>query len=363
MNPRAILLDILDLARWAPSGDNTQPWRFEIIDDQHVAVHGFDTREHCVYDLDGHASQLALGCLLENIAIAASAHGLRGEVTRRQDEPDSAPVFDVRLHSDRALDTDLLVSAIASRTVQRKTMRTAPLTPAQQAQLSAAAHPYEVLWFGSLKQRTQIARLTFDNAKIRLTIPEAFAVHRAVIEWGSRFSADKVPDQAIGASPLSLKLMRWAMQKWERIEFLNTWLGGTLAPRIELDFLPGLCCAAHAVLLAPALPLTLDDHVAAGRTVQRFWLTATHLGLQLQPEMTPLIFARYARYARIFSQKPKACAQARTLAARLDRLLGENRQPRAVFMARLGMGKQAVSARSLRLPLEQLWWAPPPAEK
>jgi nitroreductase len=21
---------ILDLARWAPSGDNTQPWRFEI---------------------------------------------------------------------------------------------------------------------------------------------------------------------------------------------------------------------------------------------------------------------------------------------------------------------------------------------
>ena len=24
---------IIELARWAPSGDNTQPWRFEIIDE------------------------------------------------------------------------------------------------------------------------------------------------------------------------------------------------------------------------------------------------------------------------------------------------------------------------------------------
>ena len=52
---------ILDLARWAPSGDNTQPWRFEISGDLQVVVHGFDTRDHCVYDLRGHASQLALG--------------------------------------------------------------------------------------------------------------------------------------------------------------------------------------------------------------------------------------------------------------------------------------------------------------
>jgi hypothetical protein len=55
------LEQILDLARWAPSGDNTQPWRFVIEADNRVAVHGRDTRDHCVYDLDGHASQVALG--------------------------------------------------------------------------------------------------------------------------------------------------------------------------------------------------------------------------------------------------------------------------------------------------------------
>ena len=60
-----VLEAILDLARWAPSGDNTQPWRFEIKDARRLVVHGFDTRAHCVYDLDGHPSQISLGALLE----------------------------------------------------------------------------------------------------------------------------------------------------------------------------------------------------------------------------------------------------------------------------------------------------------
>lgn len=50
---RNIVLQILDLARWAPSGDNTQPWRFEIVSDDSIAVHGHDTRQHVIYDFTG----------------------------------------------------------------------------------------------------------------------------------------------------------------------------------------------------------------------------------------------------------------------------------------------------------------------
>ena len=81
------VLGILDLARWAPSGDNTQPWRFEISDDYHVVIHGNDTRDHCIYDLRGHASQLALGALLETVNIAASRYGLRTEARSRPGNP------------------------------------------------------------------------------------------------------------------------------------------------------------------------------------------------------------------------------------------------------------------------------------
>ncbi len=63
------LIEVLDLARWAPSGDNTQPWRFAIEASDRVAIFGRDTRAHCVYDLDGHPSQISLGALLETIAL------------------------------------------------------------------------------------------------------------------------------------------------------------------------------------------------------------------------------------------------------------------------------------------------------
>ena len=65
MSNYGVMEQILDLARWAPSGDNTQPWRFEIIDALTVVVHGFDTRDHVVYDLDGRPSQISLGALLQ----------------------------------------------------------------------------------------------------------------------------------------------------------------------------------------------------------------------------------------------------------------------------------------------------------
>lgn len=32
MSEQSVIRQILELARWAPSGDNTQCWRFELVD-------------------------------------------------------------------------------------------------------------------------------------------------------------------------------------------------------------------------------------------------------------------------------------------------------------------------------------------
>jgi hypothetical protein len=178
-------------------------------------------------------------------------------------------------------------------------------------------------------------------------------VHRDVIEWQAQFSEDRIPSQALGASAPSLLLMRWAMRSWERIDFLNRYLAGTIAPRIELDLLPGLACGAHCVVVAKREPSRLEDYVEAGRAVQRLWLTAASLGLQFQPQYTPLVFARYARRGVQFAADAHLMVRAQAIQATLDRLLGAAVAPRAMFMGRIGAGKPA-DARSLRLPLERL---------
>ncbi|HJV00271.1 MAG TPA: nitroreductase family protein [Burkholderiaceae bacterium] len=345
---------ILDLARWAPSGDNTQPWRFEIVDARHVVVHGFDTRDHCVYDLDGHPSQMSLGALLETMRCAASLFRLSMQARRRPGLPDTQPTFDVAFASTPAAEPDPLALAIEHRSVQRRPLSTRALTPAERQALQAALPPgYHVQWLASWAQRRAMAGLLYRNAGLRLTMPEAHQVHRAVIEWGARYSNDRIPAQALGVDPLTARLMQWVMQSWGRVAFFNTWLAGTVAPRLQMDLVPALACAAHFVLVADQRPQSVDDYVAAGGAMQRFWLAAAHAGLQLQPELTPLIFARYVRDNRPFSRAPGMHARARALAEQARQLIGKQAFDDAVFMGRIGAGPPA-QARSLRLPLNTL---------
>ena len=352
------LEQILDRARWAPSGDNEQCWRFEIVDDHHIIVHGYDTRDHCVYDLDGSASQIGIGALIETMALAASLFGLRIDASRIAESPIERPLIDIRLIADPQIRADPLAAHIETRTVQRRALSSRPLTLVEKtAMAESIGEEYELVWRESPMERRRMAGLLFASAKLRLIMPEAYQVHREAIEWGAQFSNDRVPEAAVGLDPMTAVLMRWVMRSWTRVGFFNRFLAGTWMPRIQLDLIPALKCAAHFLLVAKRPPTTIDDFIAAGSAVQRLWLTATHLGLQLQPEVTPLIFARYSRNRFPFSRLPQAPVLAKRIATQLEREVGEIAAKNAVFMGRVGAGKPAI-ARSLRLSLDQLMFDP-----
>ena len=345
---------ILDLARWAPSGDNTQPWRFEVLEDEHVLVHGFDTRDKVVYDLDGRASQLALGALLETLVIAAGTEGRQARVERRPQTPETHLLFDVYFQLVPGLAPDPLARYIEKRVVQRRAMSTRPLSGAQKRTLAnSLPEGYTLNWYEGLAQRWRLARFMFDNAKVRLIVPEGYLVHSTIIEWNARYSEDRIPDQAVGVDPLTSRLMRWVMGSWARVEFFNTYLLGHLPPRIQLDLLPGLRCAAHFALSVAAPLDTVDAYIAAGRALQRFWLTATSLDLYVQPEMTPVIFTRYHRAGLCFTRQAQASGLVQGLNRRLHALLEGQAIEALFFMGRVGAGAPPL-ARSLRRPLEQL---------
>lgn len=349
----ASALRLIELGRWAPSGDNTQPWRFEILAADHLVVHGHDTRDHCVYDLDGHPSQIAIGALIETLHIAASEQSLRLQVSRRPDAPETHPTFDVWLQSAPGMAPDPLLPAVPRRSVFRRPMSTRPLRQEElQALCGAMPDGYSLRWFADGVDRWRMATLMFANAKLRLTMREAYEVHRSIIDWGQRFSEDRVPDQALGVDALTLRIMRWALGDWRRVAFSNRWLAGTLAPRLQMDLAPSLLCAAHVAITAEQEPRTIDDYVAAGRAVQRLWLTATGFGLQHQPEMTPLIFSRYVRQGLSFSESPAALKMGQGLARKTAALFGTDLQ-RIVWLGRLGAAP-AASSRSLRLSAARL---------
>lgn len=350
---RQTLMSILDAARWAPSGDNTQPWRFEVVSDLKAIVHGHDTRDHCVYDLEGEASQISLGCLLETMQVAASEFGWGMCVDRLTQYPPERPTFEVTFDAAAGVAPSPLIPCILTRSVQRRPMSTRPLTSEEKSALEASLGPdYSIQWLEGHGQRWAAAKLMFRNAKLRMTMPEAYQVHSTIIEWGATESPDRVPDQSLGVNGTTLRVMKFAMQSWPRVQFLNRWMAGSVLPRVQMDLIPGWACAAHAVIKARRAPSGVEDFIAAGRAVQRFWLMATRLGLQQQPEMTPLIFSRYARRGIAFTRDAALLASAGTLADAFSRLV-ETDADRCVWIGRIGHG-QPATARSTRLPLSRL---------
>ncbi|MFZ6710574.1 molybdopterin biosynthesis protein MoeY [Undibacterium sp. TC9W] len=349
---------ILDKARWAPSGDNVQNWRFEVVSEDAFIIRAFDTRDTVVYDFDGRPSQIALGALLENISLAASHQRRHAEFLRidspRHPDNSSSIAYQVRLLPVDICVPHPLVGMIEKRSVQRRALSPQDVNAEHQRILEqAVGDNYDIRWFGGWQQRWKMAKLLSRNAKIRLTMPEAFPAHKKIIDWGKQFSNDRIPDQALGMDKLGLLLMRWAMQNWQRVSWMNRYMAGTWLPRLQLDLIPALFCARHFMIVAKKEPQTVEDFVAAGRSMQRFWLTAIQLGIQLQPEMTPLIFSWYIRAGRSCSDTAGIQEQMQEVQQDLATFCQPDILIKTCFMGRLGYGKAAQS-RSLRLKLQEL---------
>lgn len=352
---RDTLAQILDLARWAPSGDNTQPWRFEIVGEDQVAIHGFDTRKHVVYDFNGRPSQIAHGALIETLRIAATGFNRVIDWTIRAGSPEDAPVYDVTFRNMPDLEPDPLFPYIEQRVVQRRPMRTQPLSSLQRRSLEkAVGKDYSLRFFEGAIERLKVAKLLWDSADIRLRSPEAYLVHREIIEWGERYSKDRLPEEAVGVDPVTAKLMKWVMGSWGRVQFFNRYLLGTIAPRIQLDFIPGFSCAAHILMQPRTAPTGLMDYVQAGIALQRLWLTATANDLYLQPEMTPVIFRWYARAEQKISIVEALNQKANELTEAFESLACAKKDDSFVFFCRVGVSGMPRS-RSIRKDLGDLW--------
>ncbi len=342
---------VLDIARWAPSGDNSQCWRFKLIDDKRFIIFATDTRHQVVYDLDGHSSHLAHGILLETIEIAASQFGYIVKITRdlRNDE---CLKFDVLLISDPTVQPNSLAPHIKTRTVQRRAMGSRALTADEKSLLEKSLPSgFSVKWYETIQQKRRFAWLNFMNAKTRLTMKEAFCVHQNIIDWRQQFSETKIPEQALGVDWLTARLMQWLFKSWDRVKFFNQYLAGTYAPRIQLDLIPGLRCSTHFVILSEKPVIDIAQYIAAGRAVQKFWLTTDTLELGFQPAQTPLIFARYLEQGIEFTDDKKVMKHAKKCHALLKQVLATTEH--AVFMGRIGRSRSPKS-RSTRLPLSKL---------
>jgi nitroreductase len=347
---------ILEAAHWAPSGDNAQPWTFEVQDEAHFDV-CVRIEPGNVYEYrGGEPTLISAGTLLANIAVAAPSSGKRAR-WRYAGAQGQVHRIRVELEDDPGATEHPLHGEIQRRSVDRRPYRNRRLTGDDRSALAAALGPdHDVGWHESLAARRKIAGLTRLATDIRLRIPETFAIHGRIVDWQRAYSPDAIPSKALGVDAITQKMMRWTLANRERTELANR-LGSPFFAGLQMDFLPGLFSAAYFAFRfrrpRESGEAAVTQLLRGGEAVQHFWLTASQRGLVMQPCLATLAFAHYGLDDTAFTVRQAERKKARRLAQRVLRELGDLQT--TFFVGRIGYPPAAkLESRSLRLPLARL---------
>jgi sulfur-carrier protein adenylyltransferase/sulfurtransferase len=341
---------ILDVARWAPSPDNSQPWSFDIVSSDHIRMTlDLETENPYQYE-QSRLNWLSAGMMLEALRLSALDCGYSLTWLR------SGEVFDIVLRKAQVA-ADPLSRYIKIRSVDRSAYKRGPL--GQDAKLAlerACGGGFTLHWLESDAQRWDYAKLAACSTSLRLKSQACHAVHQQVIDWQATFSRDGLPAKSLGVNPLSRVLLRYGLQSWSHMKWLNRLTRADLLAGAEMDMLPGVMSSAYVVVsVNGALPISEQDMLIAGGRVYRLWLAAAQQGLAFQPALGPLFAAAAAQgQAPLVDAAPDTLAKASGVAGHLQKLtnLPSNR---LIFAARLGKPRHKyVQSRSIRRPLSKI---------
>ncbi len=346
MISRETIQKILETAVHAPSGENSQPWKFVVEGDQ-IKIFNIPERDESLYNVDQKGSFVAHGALLENILIASSVAGYKASYKLFPDNSDKNLVAIVSFFESSPRE-EQLYPFITKRSTNRKPYEVKPLSEQQVSELINVSQEIGggiVKFITDRNKIEQLAEAASANEKVMFSnkyLHNFFFTH---INWTENEEREKRVGFYIKAleMPAPAQKAMKLFKHWPIMKVLSK-LG--LANKIAQENTKGFMASAAigAVLGDGDTP---SDYVATGRLMQRLWLKATKMGLSIQP-LTGALFL-YKNMAKRESNKFSA--------NQIEILENANTTIKAAFdvqkktiamMFRIGHG-DAPTARSMKL--------------
>jgi molybdopterin/thiamine biosynthesis adenylyltransferase len=345
---------LLAAAALAPSGGNEQPWHWQRAGAELLLLPLRRFGDSLLNHADN-ASFLALGAAAENLVLRAHALGVHVQLEPPRDDQQQ-PLCRFRFFSSAAqagLEShawDDLAQQLEHRHTNRRRVAAAPVPAEQLEQLCAAVAslPGCALKFVSQPASiAEVAEVAAQADRIRMLHPLGQRDLVREIRW-TREEAQRERDgidlQSIdltAAEHAGLRLLRSPRVA----ELLRSWKRGRSLERLTRSAV----LAASSVGLLSAANDSIQDRFVAGRALQRGWLTATRLGLALQPHTACLFLFARARGPGAAAFDAEALQELLGLEARLQRAF--ETQAAALFLFRVFPGCPPL-ARSLRRAIQ-----------
>jgi nitroreductase len=283
---------IIEAGCRAPSGDNSQPWRFEVKGEV-VDIYNLSEKDNPILNYGQSGSYIAHGGLVENMIIAGKHFGYRAEIKLfpNAGKPDiTARVVFTKTEPE----AQKLFEAIYKRATNRKSYESTLLTAEEKESLVkipmelglGSWGEIQLIEDGSLKQKIGKA-----SASIEKVILEDEKLHGYLfrdVRWSKK-------EELKEKSGLYIETMEFKPPQKIAFRLASWW------PFMRIGILlglPKLIVNDDSKLYATGAALGIIrmngdapvDFINAGRIFERLWLTATGKGLYLQP-VTALLFA------------------------------------------------------------------------
>ena len=283
-------MKILEAAVQAPSGSNSQPWRFEVDADK-VFVWASPDRDHPILNHRYRGTWVAHGALLENLVTAANYFGYETNIKLFPDKDKANLVAEVLFDpKDKAKDEDLY-QAIFSRATNRKKYEATKLTAEQKNNFLQAAKDFGRGELVLIEDKNDIKKLMEAGSANELVMFQNKRLHELFFDevvWTKEQEKQKgkglyIPTLEI---PKPQQMALRLFKSWSIMNLLNKF---GLAKSIASDNIKNFsnCAAVGAIIIDHDSD---EDFVDVGRLMEKIWLLATKMGLSFHPVMGTLFF-------------------------------------------------------------------------
>ncbi|MCY1531973.1 hypothetical protein D9M68_672130 [compost metagenome] len=244
-------------------------------------------------DPDYLSSYTSIGAAIENLLLSAARQHLKVEWKLTPElTPTHIAWFNFTVNPEPDETAIQLAMQISSRHTNRKITARTELDPSAFKRLEESCNPYDGIslkWITDPQKLQQLAAISAYTDLMRLFIPEAYT---DFINREMRWSTEEVAatEDGIGVHTLDLSnndLIGMRLIKDRRtVDFLQQINGGNGFKRLAMQQF--MATPAIGLLSVPKSSVT--HLINGGRAVERLWLTATGMELQIHPVNVPLIF-------------------------------------------------------------------------
>lgn len=351
-----VLKEIVKAAIAAPSGGNSQPWKFLYKQGNLYIFHDIHF-SHSLLDFNHLGSYVAFGAMLENIGIKAAELNLSVKENVFPLKNDKRLIAVLSFEANRSNHPFTYLSSSifnrhTNRTVTERTIL--PQTILTQLQEAAASiSGARLLLYDSPKDIELFAELMTNTERLRFIHPIG---HYDTFAKELRFTPEQVLETLDGMDIETLNMTnseRAALQVAKdpkAISLLHEWQKGHAFKKISRKPVLAASCIGMITMDGDSQ----EDFLRAGRAVERVWLEATHLGVSFQPVSQAIFFLQRIKHEGGKHFNEYELSEFNKIKDQLMSLIPDsevNRHP--MFMFRF-LKADMPAVRALRKPVEKV---------